>query len=309
MTPLFRSKNKQKEETEKEIQTKLTEILNQEEVRKKDSYKEGEIYLTENYLLWKKKKSIKSAIIPLKSIQKIKKSTKWNKVGSRYPGLEIFLENKQYFFPFNSDAFLSMVKIEELESWIRVLETGEIDDKPIDDKPIVGKNVFGNILYFGGHKAYPEKKNGKLIITPINLTFQETKGIKLDKSGEFKLDIPIEKIKEISIKKTSEISRFTSIMAGPMWGVSLPVKKTFVLVEYEDQYGMTQTPLFDFPVDFGSKQKGRVIRAVYDQMKLRKKPQEQQKEEDPLKILKLRYVKGEISKEDFEEMKKTLETI
>ena len=202
-----------------------------------------------------------------------------------------------------------MVKIEELESWIRVLETGEIDDKPIDDKPIVGKNVFGNILYFGGHKAYPEKKNGKLIITPINLTFQETKGIKLDKSGEFKLDIPIEKIKEISIKKTSEISRFTSIMAGPMWGVGMPVKKTFVLVEYEDQYGMTQTPLFDFPVDFGSKQKGKVIRAVYDQMKHRKKPQEQQKEEDPLKILKLRYVKGEISKEDFEEMKKTLETI
>ena len=74
MTPLFRSKNKQKEETEKEIQTKMTEILNQEEVRKKDSYKEGEIYLTENYLLWKKKKSIKSAIIPLKSIQKIKKA-------------------------------------------------------------------------------------------------------------------------------------------------------------------------------------------------------------------------------------------
>jgi len=36
-------------------------------------------------------------------------------------------------------------------------------------------------------------------------------------------------------------------MAGPMWGGDMPVKKTFVLVEYEDNFGIEQKPLFDFP--------------------------------------------------------------
>lgn len=35
---------------------------------------------------------------------------------------------------------------------------------------------------------------------------------------------------------------------------------------------------------------------------------EKQKIEDPLKVLKLRYAKGEITKEEYEEIKKTLES-
>lgn len=77
LSPLFGGKKKQKQHTEKEIRNQITEILTQEEVRKKDNFKEGKIYLTDNYLLWEKKKKVDSAIIPLKSIKELKEVTKW----------------------------------------------------------------------------------------------------------------------------------------------------------------------------------------------------------------------------------------
>jgi len=45
-----------------------------------------------------------------------------------------------------------------------------------------------------------------------------------------------------------------------------------------------------------------------EQIRLLLKSFKEERIEDPLKILKLRYAKGEISKEEYEEMKKTLET-
>lgn len=209
-------------------------------------------------------------------------------------------ENEESFFPFNSDSFVSLPKLAELKNWISFIDSAS--------KKEALTTSFTNLTYAGGHKGYPEGKRGKIIISPTTFTFHEIKGVRNESLGAFKFDIPIDKIREISIKKTSEVSRMMSVMAGPMWGVGMPTKKTFVLVEYTDKYGIEQKPLFDFVIgDFGDKMKRRLINAVYEQMKNKPKTQEQKTGEDPLKILKLRYAKGELSKDDFEEMKKTLE--
>jgi len=289
---MFRRKKKDKPD-EQVTNQRIKEILSEERILKEDEYKHGRIYLTENYLIWEKKSRTDNAIIPIKSIQRSEQATKL-RVGSCLR--VVYGEDEtEILFPFMSDRRLSSGQLDDIKQWIVSLKLGPSID------------VFDDIIYSGGHTAHPEKHTGQLIVTPTTFTFQE---IKRGKPGDFKLEILIERIEKVSVQTTSEISRLTTVLVGPLWGMGFPLKSKFVLVEYEDDMDMKQTPLFDFPLDRGDKKKGRVMRTIHDHLtKIRpKKTEEKLSEvEDPLKILKTRFVKGEITKEEYSEMKKLLE--
>jgi len=86
-----------------------------------------------------------------------------------------------------------------------------------------------------------------------------------------------------------------------------------IIVPYIDENGILQEPRFG-----ASSIGGKVIRELSAKLyelivKAKKdtfpsiKQKENTKSEDPLQILKIRLVKGEITREEFEEMKKMLE--
>mgnify|MGYP001155235488 CR=1 FL=1 len=288
MNPLFGKKKREIGEG-KNAKHRIKEILSKEKILKEGEYKHGKIYLTENHLLWEKKEKIGSAIIPLNSIRKSELATKL-RLGSC---LKVVYgeDEKEKFFPFISDGRISTGQLDDIQDWIVTLETG------------FPSKVFTNIVYAGGYSAYPEKHNGQLVINPTTLTFQERK-------GDFRLEIPLTKIENVSVKTTSEISRLSTVLVGPLWSMGFPAKSKLVAVEYEDEMGVKQIPLFDFPLDGGDKKKGKVMRAVHEQLKeIKVKPKEKKISvaEDPLKILKIRYAKGEISREEYKEMKKIIE--
>lgn len=168
------------------------------------------------------------------------------------------------------------------------------------------EQIFKDVYYFGGHSAYPEKHSGQLTLTTHWLIFQEMTGLIKKNPGAFRLEIPINKITNTSIMNHSEISRATSIIAGPLWGVGLPVKQKFVVIQYSDQNGIIQNPLFDFITDWGDKDKGKLTRALYEYTK--NNQIQPATEAGPLHQLKLRLAMGEISREEFEETKKLLQS-
>jgi len=287
LSPLFGKSEEEKREEEARKQ-KIKEILSRETIRKQGEYKHGKIYLTKNYLLWEKKEKYDSKIIPLDSIRKTEKAMK---IGMGNCLKVTFGEEEtEEFFPFISEGLMGTVQLDDIQGWALTLKKG------------VSTRLFENIVYAGGHSAYPEKHNGRLLVTPTALTFQETR-------GDFNLEISLESVENISVQTASEISRLSTVLVGPLWSMGFPMKSKFVLVEYEDEVGMKQTPLFDFPFDSGDKKKGKVMRTLHRHLKkIKKKPKEKPELEDPIKILKTRYAKGEISKEEYEEMKKELQS-
>ncbi len=70
--------------------------------------------------------------------------------------------------------------------------------------------------------------------------------------------------------------------------MALPNKNKFVLVEYLDEAGMKQSPLFGFMFDSADRKKSKLMGVVYEQMKNMKtnsKGEEQRGEADSLQIL------------------------
>jgi hypothetical protein len=126
-----------------------------------------------------------------------------------------------------------------------------------------------------------------------------------NKHTDFVLRIPYQRIENLSIKTITEINRLRTFLAGPLWSMGFPDKNQFVLIEYVDHVGIKQTPLFDS----NNETKDRIMKTLYKEIKKHKEKEtkEPTPQEDPVTVLKLRYVKGEISKEEYEEMKKTLE--
>jgi len=240
MTPLFKWKRSES----KSVEERIREIFREEKIVKKGEYVHGNIYLTENHLVWIKKKKPDSVVIPLKSIVKAEQATKIG-VGV---GLKLIYgeEPKEIFFPFVKGR-LRIGQVNDVREWVATLEKGE------------PSKVYLNIIYVGGHQAYPEKHNGQLIITENALIFQGKK--------DFEIEIPFKQIENISVKTASEISRLTTLLAGPLWSMGFPAKHKFVVIEYTDDIGLKHTPTFDFPLDRGDKKKGEVMRIIYNKIR------------------------------------------
>lgn len=280
----------------------LDNLLNSEEIAKKTDFKHGTIHLTNKHLIWKTKtKEIPDSIIPLSEIQKVMQSSK---PGLGFGLLVVYGEDSTHriFLPFINTGFPPTPNFNEIQEWITNFQK---------DSPPPKRIEFTNIVYAGGHSAHPEKHNGKLILTPTHLIFQELSLSLLAENslGKFRLEIPIKLITNISVQSIEQISRLTSVLAGPLWSMGFPARHKFLLVEYLDDVKLKHAPIFDFPGDFGDKKKGQIMQKLHSKMRdLRSQQTEKRPEVDePLKILKIRFAKGEINKDEYLEMKKILE--
>lgn len=278
----------------------INEILSSEKVLKKSEHRAGYMYLTTNHLIWlgKKWKIGKTAVIPLCSIKEVGLKRNFGGVWFLKVTLNDFVEEKLFAM---AD---SPTRVYEWVSTLGGLNVGKTDSI---------RAIIEDITYAGGYSGSSEECFGRLMFKEEELVFEGRKYKHVISIGanqnlkryDFELRIPYQKIENLSIKTTSEINRLRTVLAGPLWSMGLPDKNEFVLVEYIDEVGMKQTPLFNSD----KTTKGAIMNILYEKIKKHKmdKTETQLVQEDPMVILKLRYVKGEISKEEYAEMKKVLE--
>lgn len=275
-------------------------ILSSEEVIKKTECKHGTLYLTEKHLIWKTNtKEIPNVAIPSKQIQKIRKTSN---PGQGFGLRVIYAEDdisKNYFFPMMNKGFPPSPKMVEMYEWENLFKKESQTTKPTE---------FTNIVYAGGHSAHPQKHNGKLMLTETHMIFQETSLVG-EIRGNFRLTIPIKSVTHISVQSTEQISRLNTVLFGPLWSMGFPARHKFLIVEYLDDVQLQHAPIFDFPGDFGDKKKGDIMQRLHAQMRnLRQQQKKTLPElEEPMKILRTRFAKGEINKDEYLEMKKLLE--
>lgn len=89
-----------------------------------------------------------------------------------------------------------------------------------------------------------------------------------------------------------------------------------LLIPYVDENGIVQQPIFGVS-SYGGKDIRKWAETLYEQLVEEKQQQsssdikeniQTDKDSDPIAVLKLRYAKGEITKKEYEEMRKTLES-
>jgi len=161
-----------------------------------------------------------------------------------------------------------------------------------------------SVEYLGGHFQYPKKTLGTLVVYNDRVKFKQKY---LESEG---FSIPIEQIQEVGLVRESQWHAVRGILT---LGVLAKESKRYLSLRFVDKdKGLEGRPLFDFPLDVGDGRKTRISQAITEAretlVKEEKVPSKEVPEEDPLKILKLRLAKGEITKKEYEKMKKALET-
>ena len=146
----------------------------------------------------------------------------------------------------------------------------------------------GGALISGGNTIYATEK--KIIIrNPTMFGLRE--------SVE---DIPYDKITSVKLEK-GMFSSTVTIRSPGLSELSRMSKSSGLIAWGRGEEGQ---------IDAIPKQKAeQLVRIIKEKMEQAKTPKEstQKVNEDPITILKKRYAKGEISKEEYEDMKKTLE--
>ncbi|HJX23953.1 MAG TPA: hypothetical protein VJ574_06075 [Candidatus Bathyarchaeia archaeon] len=250
----------------------ISEILAKEKVLKEAEYRHGQIYLTEHNLLWRKKVAIDNLMIPLPTIKKVEQASRM--------GLGVCLRvvygdpEQVSFLPFTGEGVLGSAKVDDLRDWMATLKTG-----------VVSRGFLSNVVYMGGHTAFPQRHVGQITITPVSIIFQEMKGRNQSIEGDFRLEIPFKKIKNISISKEmadgiaaqgakaiTDIVRVKVVFPDLDQLINQLMTHRLVLIDYIDRVGIRQTPSFNFPGDRGHRKKEAVMKAFYDRMKTKKLP-------------------------------------
>ena len=249
----------------------ISEIMAKEKVLKEGEYRHGQIYLTEHNLIWRKKVAIDNVIIPLPTIKKVEQASKM--------GLGVCLKivhgdpEEVSFLPFAGEGVLGPAKIDDLRDWMTTLKTG-----------VVSRGFLSNVVYMGGHTAFPQRHLGQITITPVSIIFKEMRGRNQSIEGDFRLEIPFKKIKNISISKEmadgiaaqgakaiTDIVRVKAVFPDLDQLITQLMTHRLVVIDYVDRVGIRQTPSFNFPGDRGHRKKEAVMKAFYDKMKEKKK--------------------------------------
>lgn len=285
-------------------QLSVEDVLGSEQIVKKNSYKHGTIYLTRNHLVWEDNEKVGNCcVVPLVLIHDVKEASK-SGVGL---GLRVLFgksADQVVFFPFVNKGFPPKPRIEDIKDWKISLELERENLLPIS---------FSNVEYFGHgyHQDLPEKHKGRLTITKTKLVFTERKGVSLMEMGDFEVEIPLHSIFHAAIHSKEYIDKKMVALVG-LWAVVFPTTQKLLVIEHKDKFDVKQTTAFDFLKDADDKKKVKATRIIQENIK---KPDKEEKishspksnTENPLNILKIRFAKGEISKEEYLDMKKILE--
>ncbi len=161
--------------------------------------------------------------------------------------------------------------------------------------------------YFGGilDKAVSKPKDGSIGVTNDSILFVSTA---LRKKNKIILKIPIKRIisSEVSqlVKEDLKNTNFwTSMSYFAGYGPMATYKKNVQLLKipFEDENGIKQNPLFSI------KKNNEFSKLLYEKMPKKLEKEQETSGGSSLKILKTRFAKGEITKEEYLEMKKELE--
>lgn len=211
-----------------------------------------------------------------------------------------------------------------------------------EKKPIETKftKKYGNIIkytnmaqYYGGHKAYlaggtfSDSQNGDLYLTEDFIIFQKAA---IRSSKRWMIKIPLDKVIvgewtiDEKVRRKSMVGGGAGLGFGLFGGVGAihdSGKSHDIVVPFIDENGIQQAPRFGVTSITGNAIKDwakliyetlvkvhREKQLVADTKVEEPKVAESKKSnEDPLKILKLRLAKGEITKEEFEELKELID--
>jgi hypothetical protein len=181
--------------------------------------------------------------------------------------------------------------------------------------------------YFGGHKAFlaggyiSDSQIGEIYLTNSHLLFLKDDE---DPAKQWTISIPLKSIiverwgieENIRRKQISGLGSEigdTGILLGS--GIIQESGKSHrIIVPYIDENGIPQEPRFGIS-SFGGKKIRELAAKLYQQVvKVKNQDTPSSKKEtikettdDPLAVLKIRLAKGEITKEEYEELKSVLE--
>jgi len=190
----------------------------------------------------------------------------------------------------------------------------EKEGKDAKSEPIVEEklenSIKGTATYWGGHLRYPPSKSGEyghFILDDETFAFERL-SLLLKKIWEIK--IPLNKIiwEEVSQGTMEDFQYKQRMAAVSYFATGLPVTSysshiTYLTIPYKDEKNIIQKPRFAIS---NKKSMKKVSEFLFEKIPKRNEKKEG-KIEDPMKVLKLRYANGEITKKEFEEMKKDLQ--
>ena len=182
--------------------------------------------------------------------------------------------------------------------------------------------------YYGGHKVhlaggtFGDYESGKMFLTEEHFIF--AKGNKeIFKRWEIIIPLNSVLIEQWNVRGESRRKQIAGGGVSPVDNIAIgggviheTGQRHRLLIPYVDENGIVQQPVFGV-----SSYKGKDIRkwaeTLYQQLVEEKQQQlssdvnksiQTDKDSDPISVLKLRYAKGEITKKEYEEMRKTIES-
>lgn len=158
--------------------------------------------------------------------------------------------------------------------------------------------------YYGGHMGFGTRKYDQVTIG-ITKNFIVAVKTAFLKRNKWIMKIPIKKIlvHEVRVGSEEAEGRYDTISSiYATGGLGLKGKVNMITIPFIDNDGIKQTP------KFSTKKFKDFSKIFYEQIKkIKPVTKEKADEDDSIKILKIRYAKGEVTKKQFREMRKDLE--